>query len=115
MQFLRRFSPFVAIRDLRLFLSQRQPYEIWFLMLAITLTGLLLVGFAHDAREERPYKRDIVYVQQWKLDRTDAQIVSQQKIDQVQRDKDAAELKKRQDAMRATFKRLDDGMSKYGL
>lgn len=115
MQFFTRLSPVRAIRDLRLYLHQRQPHELGFLALAVVLTGLLLIGFMKDSQVERVYKPDIVYVQQWTLDRTDDQIRAQQKIDQAKKDKDQAELKKRQAETQAEFKRLDDKLERWGL
>jgi len=115
MAFFTRFSPFRAIRDLRFFLAQRRPYELGFLALAIVVTGLLLVGFMTDSRVEKVYKPDIVYVQQWRLDRTDAQIRAQQKIDQPIKDKAIAEQKRREAETQAEFKRLDDKLEAWGL
>ena len=115
MAFFTRLSPFRAIRDLRFFLAQRQPYELGFLALAIVITGLLLIGFMHDSQVEKVYKPDIVYVQQWRLDRSEADILAQQKIDQKKKDADQADLKKRQAANQAYFKRLDDKLKRYGL
>lgn len=115
MNFFSRLSPLRAVRDLRVFLSQRQPHELWFLILALTLTGLLLIGFVKDSRVAPVYKRDIVYVEQWTLDRTDAEIIAQQKIDQVAKDARMAEFKARQDKRRAEFKRLDDKLNDLGF
>ncbi len=115
MAFFTRLSPFRAIRDLRFFLAQRQPYELGFLALAIVITGLLLIGFMRDSQVEKIYKPDIVYVQQWRLDRSEADILAQQKIDQKKKDADQAGLKKRQAASQAYFKRLDDKLKRYGL
>ena len=74
MQFFARMSPLRAVRDLRLFLRQRQKHELIFLFLSIFITGLLLIGFAKDSKIEKEYRPNIVYVQQWTLDRTDAEI-----------------------------------------
>lgn len=114
-RYFARFNPLRAVRDLRFFLAQRQPYELWFGMLAIVLTGLLLIGFVKDSHVERPYKPNIVYVEQWRGDRTDAQIVAQQKVDQVAVDKRKAEIERRQKAVQAQFKRMDDKLKAYGL
>lgn len=115
MRYFSRFSPFAAIRDLRLFLSQRQPHELWFGILAILITGLLLVGFVKDSHVERPYKPNIIYVEQWRDDRTDAQIVARQKVDQIALDARRAELERRQRERQAQFKRLEDKMKAWGL
>ncbi len=115
MPFFARLSPLRAYRDLRFFLAQRRPYELGFLALAIVVTGLLLIGFVRDSQVEKIYKPDIIYVQQWRLDRSEAEILAQQNIDQKKKDADQAEIKKQQAADQAYFKRLDDKLKKYGL
>ena len=115
MSYFARFSPIRAYRDLRLFLLQRQPHELWFLLLALVLTSLLLAGFTKDSKVAPVYKRDIIYVDQWRLDRTDAEIIAKQKIDQVARAKQLAEIKRREAESRAQFKRLDDKLTRYGF
>lgn len=115
MGFFSRMSPVRAYKDLRVFLATRQPYELGFLALAMLVTGFFVYAFAHDSYEEPAYKRNIVYVQQWTLDRTDAQIRAQQAIDGPIK---AAQLKaqaEREAKNRAAFKKLDDRLTKYGL
>ncbi|MEH3045832.1 hypothetical protein [Sphingomonas adhaesiva] len=115
MTFLSRMSPVRAWSDLRFFLSTRERHEWWFLVAAIAITAFLIFAFAHDSYMEKEYKPQIVYVQQWRLDRTDAEIVAQQKIDQVKKDADEAEARKKQDENRAAFKRLDDKLTRMGI
>jgi hypothetical protein len=114
-RYFARFNPFRAIADLRLFLSHRQPHELWFGILAIFLTGLILVGFVKDSHVPRPYKSNITYVESWPLSRTDKEIIAQQKIDQVAREKREAEIRAAQERTRAQFKRIDDKLKAYGL
>jgi hypothetical protein len=115
MGFFSRFSPVTAYRDLRLFLGSRQPHELWFLVAAVMITGFLVYAFARDSYAEPVYKPNIVYVEQWPADRTDAQIRAQQKIDAPIKAKAMAEKKAREEALRAQFKRLDDKMTAMGL
>lgn len=115
MQFFARMSPLRAYRDLRLFLATRQRHELLFLAMSIAITAFLLYAFARDSHVEKVYKPDIIYVEQWKLDRTDAQIVAQQKVDQAKRDVEEARLKKAQAERQAQFKRLDDKLSRMGI
>jgi hypothetical protein len=115
MRYLARFNPLRAIRDLRAYLASRQPYELYFMMAALAVTGIILVMFVHDSSFEREYKPNIIYVQQWRADRTDAQIIAQQKIDQVQRDKDDAAQAAREEKLRQSFKKVDDALTKYGI
>lgn len=110
-----RFSPVRAYRDLRLFLSHREPYELGFLALAMLVTGGVLYAFSKDSYAEREYRPNIVYVEQWPADRTDAQIVAQQKLDAPIKAARLAEQKKREDETRASFKRLDDKLKAMGI
>ena len=115
MQFFARMSPLRALRDLRLFLHQRQPHELLFLVLALLITGFFIFAFIKDSHVEKVYKPDIIYVQQWRLDRTEAEIRAQQKIDQAQKEKDEAAQEKEQAKTRAEFKRLDDKLKRWGI
>lgn len=115
MPFFSRMSPVRAYKDLRQFLAAREPYELGFLVLAMAITGFFVYAFAHDSYVEPAYKRDIIYVQQWRLDRTDAQIRAQQAIDAPIK---AAQIKAEQDRQernRAEFRKLDDRLKAYGL
>ncbi len=115
MQFFSRMSPLRAFRDLRFFLNQRQPYELWFLVLAVTITSVLVWAFAHDSYFEKEYKPNIIYVQQYRLDRTDAQIIAQQKIDQPAIDAARAKQAAREEKLRQSFKKMDDAMNRLGI
>lgn len=115
MKFFSRFSPVRAYRDLRLFLSQRQPYELGFLALAMAITGFFIFAFMRDSYAEPEYRPNIIYVQQWRADRTDAEIIAQQKIDEPIRQKALAEQRKADEERRAGFKRLDDKLKSWGL
>ena len=116
MSFLTRFSPLRAVRDLRVYLAQREKYELGFFALALGITGIVLFAFLRDANDiKTPYKPTIIYVQQWRADRTDAQIVAQQKIDQVEKDKRIAEQKAEQAKVQAQYKKLDDHLKALGI
>lgn len=115
MRYLARFSPIRAILDLRRYLATRKPYELWFMMAALVLTGAVIAAFVKDSSIAPVYRPNIIYVQQWRADRTDAEIRAQQKIDQAKKDADEAELRKEQAKTQAEFKRLDDKLKSYGF
>lgn len=115
MQYLSRFSPVRAYKDLRRFFADRGPVELGFLVLAMAITLTLIWAFARDSDIEATYRPDIIYVEQYTLDRTDAQIVAQQKIDQVEKRKRVAEIERRAAERQAAFKRLDDKLESYGF
>jgi hypothetical protein len=115
MAFLKTLSPIRAIRDLRFFLATRKRHELGFMALALALTLLILWAFVKDSSFEKPYERNIIYVEQWPITRTDAQIKAQQKIDQAKRNIERAELEKRRQKRQAEFKRLDDKLESWGF
>lgn len=115
MTFLKFFSPVTAWRDLRFFLATRKRHELGFLALSLLVTLLILVAFVKDSHFEKPYERNIIYVEQWPITRTDDQIRAQQKIDQAKRNIEKAELEKRRKAKQAEFKRLDDKLESWGF
>ena len=113
---LRHFNPFAAINDLRRFLAGREKHELIFAFLAVFVTFSILIAFYLDSGDlKAPYKRQVQYVESWPADRTDAEIVAAQKADAINRAKREAELKKRQDEKRASLKRLDDALSRWGI
>jgi hypothetical protein len=115
MQFFARLSPLRAYKDLRFFLAQRQPYELGFLALAMAVTGFFVWAFLKDSYREPVYKPEIIYVEQWTLNRTDAEIRAAQIVDQAKKEKRLAAEKAFDEKKRASFKKLDDQMTKWGL
>lgn len=111
-----RYNPLTGLKDLRLFLHSRQKHEIVFAVLAVVATVTVIAGFMIDSRSlEKPYERDIQYVQSWPSNRPDAEIIAAQKADMKTRAAKEAEEKKRQDENRAALKRLDDKLSRWGF
>src|SRR3546814_11438570 len=101
-------SPLRAYRDLRLFLGQRHPHQLLFGFLAIAVTGLIVAGFFHDSHIPTPYTRNIIYVEQWRADRSEAEILAQQKIDMKIKAKRMAEIEAAQTKRQAEIQRLDN-------
>lgn len=113
---LRRFmSPTRAYRDLRAFLSRRQPHQLLFATLAVALTVFLIFEVAHDSHYQREYRPDIIYFKQWRADRSEAELLAQQKIDQAATDKRQAEVDRINAERRASFKKVDDAMKRMDL
>ena len=115
MTFLRYFAPIRALRDLRLFLSQRRKHELVFLALSLALTWTIMFYMIHDSKIVKDNRPVIIYVQQWPANRTDAEIVAQQKIVSVDQTKREEAEKKREAENQAAWKRIDDGLKKYGI
>ena len=116
MSVLRRYNPFRALLDLRRFLASRGKHEIIFLFAAFFICGLIVAGFVAGSHVEKPYKPpEIIYVQSWRADRTDAEIVAQQKIDMAQKKIDDEKEAKFEAEKRASFKRASDQLKKWGI
>lgn len=112
---LRAMSPVRAFRDLRFFLANRKPYEIWFLLLAAAITAGIWWMFIKDSQFERPYRPNIIYVENWPLSRSDREIIEQQKIDLAKRRALEAELAEKRKARQEEFKKVDDALKRWGL
>jgi hypothetical protein len=110
-----RFQFRGALADLRYFLRHREPHQVYIAMGAVALTALTIAAFVVDSRFEPDYHPDIVYVQQWPLSRTDAQIIAQQKIDYVIKAR-RLEAEKRAAAQRqAGFQHIQNAMDAWDL
>lgn len=112
----RPVNPFAAIRDLRRFLGARQKHELIFGFLSIMITAILILGFVFDSKDlTKPWERDIMYVQDWPIDRSLEQIRAQQKIDMERRKIDEAKLAKLKAERQAEFKKVDDALNRLGI
>ena len=96
--FPRPSSPRVVWRDLRHFLAQGNRHKLLFATLSVALPFLLILGFLHDSKRETP-KPEMWFVPSWPADRSDAEIVAQNRLDQAKKDKALAEKQ-------ASYKRL---------
>jgi hypothetical protein len=116
MGFLNRINPFRAVMDLRRFLATRGKHELIFLFAAFVICTLIVSGFVIGSHVPKPYKPpEIIYVQSWRADRTDAEIIAQQKIDLEKKKIQDAKEAKFEAEKRASFKRLSDQMKKFGI
>jgi len=86
-----------SYRDLRTFLTTRERHEWLFAAISVGITAFIIFAFWHDSRFERG--EDIIFVQNWPANRTDAQIIADQKKDRVARDQAEAQR-------RAAFQRV---------
>lgn len=115
LRFPKNASPRGAISDLRETLRMRHGYQWGFMAAALVVTLLILGGLAKDSYFEAPYKREIIYVQNWRADRSLQEIIAQQKIDQAKREKEQAEIKAKAEKRRQEWKQIDDGLKRYGI
>lgn len=116
MSFLRYISPLRAFRDLRFFLARRRPHELWFGILALLLTFVVIAAFIHDSHVETPYEPpNIIYAESWPITRTDAEIKQQQVIDEAKRHIEEEKLDKLRKQKQAEFKKVDDWLTQHGF
>lgn len=94
-------GPRAAIRDLRSFLGQRSREQVLGASLALLSTLIIVIVFLVDAKINTAPPPTVVYVENFPADRSDAEIVADQKKAQAKRD---ALRKERQ----RQFKELQD-------
>ncbi|WP_146193571.1 hypothetical protein [Sphingosinicella humi] len=84
-------SPRVLWADLRAFAKERSKVQWIAAVLAIVMPGVILVGFYYDAQTNIAPGEQLIYVESWSANRTDAEIIEAQKERQAQEDAIAAE------------------------
>src|SRR5215213_2015564 len=93
--FPRPVGPRAAFNDLRAFMRQRSREQVIRAALAILVTMIIVIEFLVDSKINTAPPPQVVYAESWSLNRTDAEIVAQQKVDQAKREA-AAKEKQRQ-------------------
>ncbi|NUT00337.1 MAG: hypothetical protein HOP96_05125 [Sphingomonas sp.] len=88
-------GPRAALADLRAFMRQRSREQFIGAALAILVTMIIIIEFLVDSKINTAPPPTVIYADSWRADRTDAEIIAQQKIDQAKRDA-AAKEKQRQ-------------------
>lgn len=102
-------GPRAAFADLRALLRrQRGRDRILGATLAVLVTTIIVIIFLVDAKVNTAPPPRVVYVEQWSANRTDAEIVEQQKIDQAK--KEEAQRRKREQ-----FQKLDRKLDDIGI
>lgn len=94
-------SPRAAFKDLKALISQRGSEQIWGLAMALLVTAIILVIFTVDPKVNTAPPQQVVYVENYGPDRTDAQIKADQQ-------KDSAKRKAQKDEKKRQFKELQD-------
>jgi hypothetical protein len=91
--FPRPVSPWAAIADLRAFMRQRSREQVIGGALAILITTIIVIEFLVDAKVGTAPPPRVVEVELYAPNRTDADIIADQKKDQAAKD---AAIKERQ-------------------
>ena len=79
-------GPRAAISDLFAFMRQRSREQVIGATLAVLVTMIIVIEFVVDSKINTAPPQQIVYAQSWSADRTDAQIIADQKKDQAKRE-----------------------------
>jgi hypothetical protein len=101
--FPRPSSPRAAFADLRSFMRHRSREQVIGGALAVLVTAIIVIEFLVDSKINTAPPPTIIYVDQWSANRTDAEIIADQKKDQAERD---AARKAQQDEYKKLEKRL---------
>jgi hypothetical protein len=91
--FPRPVSPRAAYADLRAFLSHTSREQRIGAILAVLATSIIVIEFFVDSKINTAPPPQIIYAESWDANRTDEEIIAQQKKDQAERE---AALKERQ-------------------
>ena len=94
-------TPRAAFRDLRDFIRHREREHVLGAIMAVLATIIILILFFVDSKINTAPPPQIVYVEQWSVDRTDAEIIAQQKKDQAEKEAIARERQRQ-------FQKLQD-------
>ena len=82
----RPVSPRAAFEDIRAFLRHRER-EHWIgAALAILVTLIIVIEFFIDSKINTAPPPQIIYAEEWRADRTDEQIIAEQKKHQAARE-----------------------------
>ncbi len=90
--FPRPVGPRAALSDLAAFLRQRSREQVIGAALALLATTIIVIEFFVDSKMGTAPPPQIVYAESWSANRTDAEIIAEQKKDQA--DRKAARLEK---------------------
>ena len=83
--------PSEALSDLAAFMRQRSPEQRLAAILSLLVTAIIVIIFFVDSSINTAAPPQIIYVENYRADRTDAEIIAQQKIDEAERQAAAKE------------------------
>ena len=87
-------GPRAALGDLAAFLRQRSREQVIGAALALLITAIILILFFVDSKINTAPPATITYVENYPANRTDAEIIADQKRDQAERDALKAERRR---------------------
>lgn len=84
-------SPRALWADIRDFFRQRSRVQLGAATVAIMMPVIIVVGFYYDGQTNIMPGEQVIYVKSWSANRTDEEIIAQQKIDQANKEAAIAE------------------------
>ena len=87
----RPVGPLAAIKDLLAFLRQRSREQVIGLALSLLVTTIVIIEFMVDSKINTAPPPQLIYVESYSANRTDAEIIADQKKDQAEREAMRAE------------------------
>ena len=108
MWFPRPAAPKTLLADIRAMFGGSRRYRLVFGVLAIGMTSAIITLFVIDSHDNIFPGPSTIYVSDWNADRSDAEIVAQQKIDMAKIHAAKAERRRQ-------FQKLDDAMTSMGF
>ena|SRR5690242_5737599 len=102
--FPRPSTPRAAFRDLAAFMRQRSREQVIGASLALLVTAIIVIEFVVDAKIGTAPPAQITYVNLYPSNRTDAEIIADQKKDQAKKE---AATKERQRQFQKLEKQFD--------
>ena len=83
--FPRPVGPRAALKDLAAFLRQRSREQVIGLILSLLVTTILVIEFLVDSKINTAPPPRVIYVESYAANRTDADIIADQKRDQAEK------------------------------
>ena len=108
MAFLRPSGPRALWRDLGNFWRSRPRGQWLAALLAVSATSAIVLGFYLDSRSLADTREQVIFIDSWPANRTDAEIVAKQKADQAERDAARAEHQRQ-------LQRIDQSLNRLGI
>ena len=96
-------SPRAALADLRAFLRQRSREQVIGASLALLVTAIIVIEFIVDASIGTAPPPQIIYAESWPENRSDAQIIADQKKDEAKRQAALAERRRQYQKLENQF------------
>jgi hypothetical protein len=108
MWFPRPASPRALIADLRIFAAGRSRVQWFAAGMAILMPATIITLFLIDSRQDIGPGPELIMVESWRADRSDAEIIADQKKHQARRE---AAMKERQ----RQWRKVDKDLERIGI